>query len=198
MPEGIAPTPRQGCASPGGKKTPPALDPATELKLAPSPRGQTTQSVDASVRGHETTASYERVHNHTGCKRIGNPTPVMPSILGHRAVVNHGKEGWGSENPMPEFSGLRLRLWEQILLSLARSQARVPPGGQACSSVLAPVTRQSADRTRSPVPVETEDRTGRVRRPASPTGAVRVPAGCAAAMSPHPDGRGSRGSPRRR
>jgi len=31
----------------------------------------------------------------------------------------------------------------------------------------------------------------------SPTGAVRVPAGCAAARSVHPDGRGCRGSPRR-
>ncbi len=49
--------------------------------------------------------------------------PVLPSILGHRAVVNHGKEGWGSEkkegwgseNPMPESSGSRLRLWETIL-----------------------------------------------------------------------------------
>ncbi len=145
----------------------------------------------------ERTAVFS-LHSHRWPSRTGNPTPVLPGILGHRAVVNHGKEGWGSENPMPESSGSRLRLWEKILLSLARSQARVPPGGQACSSVLAPVTRQSADRTRSPVPVETEDRTGRVRRPASPTGAVRVPAGCAAAMSPHPDGRGSRGSKRRR
>ena len=70
----------------------------------------------------------------------------------------------------------RLRLWERLFLSLAQPQARVPPGGRACSSAFAPVTRQSADRTRSPVPVEIRDRTGWVWRPAFPTGAVRVPA----------------------